>query len=503
MHPPHRHLRVMPARSGTHPATARRAPRAFRALSLSCLLFLLAGCGMGLKQNGPGAQSSAPVQYMDAKGYQLIDVEETDRPSAYFELEGKPFCFSGTNNYYLIFKSKKMVDDVFRQMIALDLKVMRFWGYLDIGSLDGSVRHVDGDGHKENVYFQYWDKETGAPAYHEGPNGLERLDYVLHTARKHGVKVILVLTNNWKEFGGIDQYVVWYGLEHHHQFYTDERVKKAYKAWVSHLVNRVNSIDGTPYRDDPAIFAWELANEPRCKNFSEFDAVEGWDTSTITKWAGEMSSYVKSLAPNHMVAVGDEGFLDNRVRDHGFYRGEDGVDHEALTALEHVDLGTFHLYPDNWGTGLRFSTNWIKDHIDVAQKLGKPTVLEEYGVRVKRNADFEITWGWDRRETAYRNWNNLMLKGGGNASMFWILVGVQDDDTFYPDYDAYSVYDSGKTAKLLHGFAKAFQTNARACELAAGAPSGEPSPFVRARPPPGAPSARLELSGAGRLAFRE
>ena len=31
----------------------------------------------------------------------------------------------------------------------------------------------------------------------DGPQGLQRLDYVLDAAEKHGIKVILAFTNNW------------------------------------------------------------------------------------------------------------------------------------------------------------------------------------------------------------------------------------------------------------------------------------------------------------------
>src|SRR5690606_35154529 len=135
--------------------------------------------------------------------------------------------------------------------------------------------------------------------------------------------------------------------------YTDERVKQAYKDWVAHLLNRRNSIDGTPYREDPAVFAWELANEPRTQINEDFDAKEGWAPSTITEWAAEMSAYVKSLDDNHMVAVGDEGFF-NGGGNHWTYEAEGGVDHVALTALPDIDFGTYHLYPDHWGTGHRW-----------------------------------------------------------------------------------------------------------------------------------------------------
>jgi len=179
-------------------------------LALGALLSTT-GC---LKLAQPAAPP--PPKYMDTSGeLALLEVQETAVPSAYFVADGKPLCFQGTNNYYLNFKSRVMVDEVFKQMPAMHLAVMRTWAFLDVGSLDGSVETIDNI--KENVYLQYWDPAAGKPAYHEGPDGLERLDYILHRARATGVRVILVLTNNWKDFGGMDQYLIWYGLKSHYQ----------------------------------------------------------------------------------------------------------------------------------------------------------------------------------------------------------------------------------------------------------------------------------------------
>ncbi len=86
------------------------------------------------------------------------------------------------------------------------------------------------------------------------------------------MKVIVVLTNNWKEFGGMDQYVRWRGGGHHDDFYTDATIRGWYRAWVAHLLNRRNVYTGRLYKDEPAIFAWELANELRCQGSGDYGA---------------------------------------------------------------------------------------------------------------------------------------------------------------------------------------------------------------------------------------
>ena len=406
-----------------------------------------------------------------------------------FEVDGKPLCFAGSNNYYPIYKPKPVVDDLFEAARGLGIQVMRVWGMLDRGSLDGSVPSTDGEGHKQGVYFQYWDTEQQRPAYNDGEDGLQRLDYVLAAAAKNDVKVIVVLLNNWRAFGGIDQYLTWYGRNKHHEFFSAPELRQAYRDWVKHVITRTNTVNRRPYREDPAIFGWELANEPRCKGGGAFDSEQGWDKRTVTVWAHEMSGYIKSLDDNHLVSVGDEGFLDGgfldhqlleRQTEHWAYRANDGVDHAALTALPNIDFGTFHLYPDDWQTPPGFAKRWILDHLELAGRLGKPTVLEEYGVKVARSDGTlgEIVQGLPERLAAYRSWNELLLRRGG-ASLSWMLVD-NDGQARYPDHDGFAFYRDDATGKLLGDYAQRF-VDAPACRATPASSTRPPSPFVRVR----------------------
>jgi mannan endo-1,4-beta-mannosidase len=178
------------------------------------------------------------------------------------KLNGHAFKFYGSNNYYLMYKSQLMVDDVFADAQAAGFTVLRTWGWLDLAP--------DGSGKADGVYFQYWDPATGHPAYNDGPDGLQRLDYVLYRARQAGIKLIIPFTNNWGDFGGMDQYVRWAGKAYHDDFYTDAQIRGWYKDWISHVLNRVNTLTGVAYKDDPTVMTWELANEPRCQGSGAF-----------------------------------------------------------------------------------------------------------------------------------------------------------------------------------------------------------------------------------------
>jgi mannan endo-1,4-beta-mannosidase len=283
----------------------------------------------------------------------------------------------------------------------------------------------------------------------------------------------------------MDQYVRWYGRKAHHEFYTAPEIRQAYKNWVQHLVTRVNTVNGKTYRDDPAIFAWELGNEPRCKGTGP--GAPGWDLTTIPTWVAEMSGYIKSLDPNHMVSIGDEGFL-NGGGEHWAYKANDGVDHEAMTAVPTIDFGTFHMYPEDWGAKLEWGERWIVDHLRVARRLGKPTILEEYGIKIKRDDQGVVTGGLEERLHNFGLWNETALQRGGNASMIWMLSGKCfpadgcEGSPVYKDYDRYTVYNGDESASLLSRFAKTFAENAPACSTAGGR-SSKASPFVRVRKP--------------------
>ncbi len=467
---------------------------------ISVLITAIASVGCLRQTQGTDTTPSKAAEPMTEKP--LIEVVPTNEQSPTFLLDGKPMCFAGANNYYLIWKSEAMIDSVFQNSKKMGLTVFRHWGHLDAGSMDGTVPHLKDDGTKEGVYFQYWDSKANKPAYNDGENGLQKLDFLVKKAKDYDIKLVLTLANNWPDFGGIDQYLLWYGLTKHVEFYTDPRVKQAYKDWVTHLLNRVNTLTGVAYKDDPTIFSWQLANEPRRRNYTKTDSADGWDKETITKWADEMSAHIRSIDPHHLISVGDEGGFWNGSA--AFYDGQDGTDHEALLALENVDYGTFHLYPDSWSTSISWADQWIEDHIIAARKAWKPTVLEEYGVVVKRNDGGQIIHGWDRRERAYRQWNEWMTQRGGAGIMYWMQAGYDDyKKGRYTDYDGFTVYDpeTDETAKLLQPYTTAFAEKARACVLAQGEnlhPKRDvPEGFATTSAPPGQAQAMARLDRDG------
>lgn len=368
-----------------------------------------------------------------------------ERAGPELRLNGNVFRFAGTNNYYLMYKSRTMVDDVLEAAAANHLTVVRTWGWLDIGSQDGSnsIR-----GKSDGVYFQYWDGTK--PAYNDGADGLQRLDYVIAKAGQAGLRLVIPFTNNWADFGGMDQYVKWRGGRYHDQFYTDPVIRQWYKDWIAHLLNRTNSITGIKYKDDPTIMTWELANEPRCKGSDNQQYPQSSDcrAETLIAWADEMSTFIKSIDQKHLVSVGDEGFYCASGAGDWTDNCNEGVDTLAFTQLENVDVMSFHLYPDHWGKDARWGKEWIARHIRDAQKLGKPAMLGEFGL-LSKNA----------RNGVYQEWTDTVFTNGGAGALYWILSGREDNGTLYPDYDGFTVYADSPVFTTFGNFGKVMTAN--------------------------------------------
>lgn len=73
------------------------------------------------------------------------------------------------------------------------------------------------------------------------------------------------------------------------KFYTNDAAQKLYFDHVKAIIARTNKYSNLPYTQDPAILAWELANEPQ---------------HPPQKWVRETAALIKSLDPNHLVATG-------------------------------------------------------------------------------------------------------------------------------------------------------------------------------------------------------
>ena len=55
---------------------------------------------------------------------------------------GQPFRVAGANNYYPMYASQTMVNELFTTAAQHNFNVFRFWGFIDIGNQNGSNSEI-------------------------------------------------------------------------------------------------------------------------------------------------------------------------------------------------------------------------------------------------------------------------------------------------------------------------------------------------------------------------
>ena len=267
----------------------------------------------------------------------------------------------------------------------------------------------------------------------------ERLDRAIASAADRDIRVILTLANNWKDFGGVPEYLNRFDLTGHDQFYRDGRCRAAYWMWVEQLIERVNTISGRRYKDDPGILAWELANEPRCADVKDGEEL-------LISWIWEMATLLRAKAPDHLVAVGDEGFFHRaRAGRNELFNGSHGTNFEAILGIGPVDFGTYHMYGE-WAKKqdlTEWGLMWIREHIAAAQRANKPVLLEEYGAAARPD-----------RPEVYDSWLREIEDSDALGDLIW-MIGLPKGPGQPYDPDTYMISD-GPELSIIGDHARRF-----------------------------------------------
>ena len=352
-----------------------------------------------------------------------------------FSLNGKDFIFAGSNAYYWPFNvwgtdHYKDVEVGMNAAIAAGLKVGRTWAFHDQNktTISGGLPQYGTGG--ESTVFQRFNPDGTVEI------DLSKLDVVVKAAETTGLKLVLALTNNWADYGGMDVYTVNYGGRYHDDFYRLPAIKKAFKNYISAVVTR--------YKNSPAIFAWEVANEARCGADGTRNLPRGpnCNADLITAWYDEISTYIKSIDSNHLVTTGSEGTF-NRESSDWTYNGADGGDFDAETKLPNIDYTTFHSYPDWWSKTPEWTEQWIIDHSKASG--GKPVVHEEYGWLSSNSRP--------RTEVVGR-WQEVSL-GLQMSDMYW-QFGFSGYSTGRNHNDGFTIYlDDAEAQPLVYKHAAA------------------------------------------------
>lgn len=392
------------------------------------------------------------------------------RAGTSFWLNGQTYRFGGNNSYYLFYKSPYMVNDVMETMQRNNISVLRIWGFGD-----GKAPFAnDGDGlpnGNEGSAFQPEPRLYYEPTF-------AYFDYILKSAGEHCVRLMIPLINHWSDkdigtgqnsFGGMSQYLEWCNeakyedasdpgrVSNKADFYTSDCAKQLYKDYLNQMLNRVNKLTGVKYKDDPTILAWTLANEPRCQESDDCPSDDA-----VYDWTAEMSAYIKdTLQAQQLVGLGDEGFICDPANPDIYYNCFFGLDWDRNLTIDTIDFGTVHLYPDHWDKNLIWAENWITDHIDIAQQVGKPVIFEEFGICEDDGSNPFFLGSCDNnfvRDEVYTTWTNL-FENGAAGDLVWMIAGqvngVNEDheeingNYYYPDYDGFTFWEPSSTMSII------------------------------------------------------
>lgn len=324
-----------------------------------------------------------------------------------FVIAGRPFRFVGANVSVMYRdEDRALMPETLRQAAQAGIRVVRVWasgegGPGDVGPLADfadwprthPVRWSPGN----------WNEEA-----------LVHLDHVIAEAARNKLLVQLCLANWWRDTGGITQYLRWAGIddaadekfpfginpERAMLFYTNDETRRLYREHVEKLATRRNSVTGVLYRDDPNIFGWELMNEAQA-------VTSRW--AERRAWLAEMSTYLKSLDPNHIIAPGDWGYRTASERREWLR------DHQ----LPNIDYCDVHNYPIPDADVFVDSPAALREFVDnraaAALSLRKPLVFGEFGMGVEGYNGFsQVEW--------YRAFFESSVRAGGAGAMFWILT---------------------------------------------------------------------------------
>jgi len=347
-----------------------------------------------------------------------------------FVLNEAPFRVAGINNHYLPWGSQVEITRVLDAAVAMHANVVRTFLGPVIGAPDNSVPTIwdfhnnhsnSNDLNVHGMYLLYWDPATRSMAINAGPNGMQKIDFLIAEASKRHLRLILSFVDFWSFTGGSQQMRAWYGGSNKYTFFfTDPRTVHDYMTWVKFVINRRNTITGKIYRDDPTIMAWELMNEPQAP-------VNIRDT-----WLATMSHFVKTLDPNHLVTTGE------------------ALSNPGDFDIPTIDFTTWHGYPIYYGVPPQSIDRLIYLSCSAAKTHDKPVLLEEFGL-ARSNRD-------PGQAQAYKMWLDTVHGDPDCAGwLVWRLVARQDDGSYPPDtYDQFDIhYDGGPTWQVLTGEAKA------------------------------------------------
>ena len=295
--------------------------------------------------------------------------------------KGKPYRYIGTNMWYASVLASTG-EGGNRERFCKELDNLKAIGVTNLRILTGP----DAGSDLANPAKPYLQTAPGVL----NDTILQGLDFAIAELEKRGMHAVIYLNNAWDWSGGFGFYLkeCGYGdspntneeggynryVNYCADFAREPRALEMYYNYIKSIISRTNSVTGRAYKDEPAIMAWQLCNEPR--PFAKDNK------AAFAEWISTAAALIKSIDPNHLVSTGSEGKYGCEV---------DMELYEQIHADKNIDYLTIHIWPVNWGWAKRSdpdsdienacekSLAYLHEHEAVAKRLNKPLVVEEFG----------------------------------------------------------------------------------------------------------------------------
>ena len=278
------------------------------------------------------------------------------RNGSVLQVGGVTRRFAGANAYWLA------LDDNLRPQGVASLPPMKaVVDTLDaLRAMHGTLLRV------HTLGISYGDAEgNGTPTLMPRPGVYNeamfvQIDRIIAEAGRRGIWLVAPMADRWNYYhgGGVTfaKMVLGPGATLS-DFYGNGSVRSAFKAYLSTWLNRVNSVTGVRYKDDPTVAVVELGNEM-------YDAPAAWTS--------EMAAFVKSVAPDVLVA------------DPTAATGKYVTDSNVALWDRNFDIFGDHFYPrDHWH---------LESDANAVRAAGKVFMLGEYDWTTEPQ-DGVRTWG--------------------------------------------------------------------------------------------------------------
>ena len=353
------------------------------------------------------------------------------RSGTQFLRDGQPYRIVGANMWYAAWLGAdaeygdrpRLVRELDR-LQAMGLNNLRIMAAAEEGPLNNSIKPG----------FTRDDGTTNTAL-------MEGLDFAMAEIGKRGMTAVLALSNFWEWSGGLQTLIYRATGEYMNMgdpdhpwpafadataaFYANEAAIEKYRTHVAAIVGRTNSVTGQRYAQDPAVMSWQHANEPRPGGGAE--AIAQYRGAYLD-WIASTAELIRSIDGNHLVSLGQEGT-----------QATFGSEELVVAAHEAVDYVTAHIWPLNWswvagddlpGTwpvGKAKVEDYLAVHTRLAEDMGKPLLIEEFGFpRDDEAYSPDTTTGY--RERYYRAIYDAVEKSWRNGgplqgSNFWAWNG--------------------------------------------------------------------------------